>query len=58
MIIAKEIIKMFGKKLGEVQEAKSPEEMVRLAEKLDHDLATGDTGKEEINQGAGRTKEK
>jgi len=58
VIIAIEIIKIFGKRLGEVREAKSPEEVVRLAAKLDHDIAVGDIGKEEINQGASRTKEK
>lgn len=58
MIIAKEIIKIFGEMLGEIREAKSPEEVVRLAAKLDHDIAVGDIGKEEINQGAGRKKEK
>ena len=58
MIIAKEIIKIFGKRLGEVREAKSPEKVVRLAAKLDHDIAAGDIGEEEINQGADKTKEK
>ncbi len=58
MIIAEEIIKLFGKRLGEVREAKSPEEVVCLAAKLDHDIAVGDIGKEEINQGASRTKAK
>lgn len=58
MIIAKEIIKIFGKRLGEEREAKSPEELVRLAAKLDHDIAVGDIGKKEINQGAGRAKKK
>ncbi len=58
MIIAIEIIKLFGERLSEVREMKSPEEIVRLAAKLDHDIMAGNIGKEEINQGASRTKGK
>ncbi len=58
MIIAKEIIKLFGKRLGEVREAKSTGEVARLAAKLDHDIAAGHIWKEEINQDAGNTEEK
>ncbi len=58
MIIAKEIIKLFGKRFGETRKAKSPEEMVRLAAKLNHDITVVDIGEEEISQDASRTKEK
>lgn len=49
MIVGKEIIKMFEKKLDketrlqeEVLEAKSSEEAVRLATELDNDITTDD----------------
>lgn len=51
MLIGKEIIKMFGKKLRKdtrlqekVWEAKSSEEAVRLATKSNNDIATDDDG--------------
>ncbi len=59
MIIAKEIIKIFGERLSKgttlqekVREANSPEVVVRFAEELDYAITIDGKAKEEINQDA------